>query len=87
MERMTGYSQREWLNKEGSPSTGNVVAFDGFIKWEDKQIRRTFLQVSDCYQSIRLHMTEDDTTQDFISKMEKLRNVIDDFIDYLKETE
>lgn len=85
MERKIGYNKREWLNKADSPSTGNVVAFDGAVKWKDEYIRRTFLQVSDCNQSIRLHITEDDTTQDFIDKMVKLRDTIGEFIEYLKE--
>ncbi len=28
------YSKRTWLNKPDSPSTGNVVAFDGEVKSE-----------------------------------------------------
>ena len=84
MKRKIGYNRREWLNDEKSASTGNVVAFDGIIHWDGRPIRRTFLQVSDCNNSIRLHVTEDDTEQDFINKMIKLRDVIDDFIQYLK---
>lgn len=84
MERKIGYNKRIWLNDELSPSTGNVIAFDGVIHWKGEPIRRTFLQISDCNNSIRLHCTEDDTDQDFINKMIKLRDVIDGFIQYLK---
>lgn len=84
MERKIGYNKRVWLNNELSPSTGNVVAFDGITHWKGEPIRRTFLQISDCNSSIRLHCTEDDTGQDFINKMIKLRDVIDNFIQYLK---
>ena len=87
MEHKTGYNKREWFNDEQSPSTGNVIAFDGFIHYNGEPIRRTFLQISDCNNSIRLHTIEDDTSQDFINKMIKLRNVIDDFINYLRNVE
>ena len=30
------YSKRVWLNEENSPSTGSVVAFDGFVR-NDKE--------------------------------------------------
>ena len=78
------YSKRVWLNEENSPSTGNVIAFDGVVHCKGESIRRTFLQISDCNSSIRLHCAEDDTDQDFINKMIKLRDVIDDFIQNLK---
>lgn len=83
MERKIGYNRREWLNNEQSASTGNVVAFDGVIHYNGKSIHKTFLQISDCNNSIRLHKTEDDSEQDFIDKMIKLRDTIDEFIQYL----
>lgn len=84
MEHKIGYNKREWLNGKQSASTGNVVAFDGIIHWEGKPIHKTFLQISDCNNSIRLHTTEDDSDQDFINKLITLRDTIDNFIQYLK---
>lgn len=43
-----------------------------------------FVSISDCYQSARLHLTEDDTIEDFILKLKKLRNGLSDFIDHLE---
>ncbi|MEL7600594.1 MAG: hypothetical protein AAGU18_10930 [Proteiniphilum sp.] len=79
------YIKRTWLNKEGSPSTGNVVAFDGDTTWKGEAIRNTFLSISDCNNSIRLHRIEDDTIEDFIDKMELLKAEIEQFIVYLKQ--
>lgn len=79
------YCKRTWLNKQNSPSTGNVVAYDGFYERDDKEYRNLFLSVSDCYNSARLHKTEDDTVDDFIDKMKLLRDNINDFIDYLEQ--
>ncbi len=79
------YNRRIWLNKEDSPSTGNLVCFDGMTTWHGEEIRNTFLQVSDCSWSIRLHKIEDDSTEDFIDKLKLLRDEVDNFISYLEE--
>lgn len=81
------YSKRTWLNKPNSPSTGNVVAFDGEILSKDEKYRSTFLSVSDCYNSARLHKANYDSKEDFIDKMKTLRDEINSFIDYLETTE
>lgn len=79
------YNKRTWLNKEDSPSTGNVVAYDGYYEHDGKKYRNLFLSVSDCYNAARLHKTEDDTVDDFILKMKTLRDNIDEFIEYLEK--
>ncbi|MEG1009360.1 MAG: hypothetical protein RSE41_01135 [Clostridia bacterium] len=81
---METYNKRIWLNKLSSPSTGNVVAFDGFITYKEKNIRNTFLSVSDCNNSVRLHKTEDDTLEDFIDKIKLLRDELNLFINHLE---
>ena len=79
------YSKRVWLNEENSPSTGSVVAFDGFVRDDKEEWRSTFLELSDCYGKARLHKASYDSTEDFIEKMKLLRNEIDSFIDYLEK--
>lgn len=78
------YNKRTWLNKENSPSTGNVVAFEGDILWKGEKIHSVFLSISDCNVSVRLHKSDEDSVQDFIDKMKILRNEIDLFINYLE---
>jgi hypothetical protein len=80
------YNKRTWLNKNNSPSTGNVVAFDGEVTWRDEKIRSIFLSVSDCSVSARLHKTDDDTIEDFIDKMRLFKNEIGLFIEHLETT-
>lgn len=82
---MKEYNKRTWLNRDTSPSTGNVVCFDGNITWHGEVIRNTFLQISDCNWAVRLHKTEDDTIEDFIEKMKLLRNELNEFISHLEE--
>lgn len=80
------YNKRTWLNKDNSPSTGNVVAFEGEVLWKGEKIQSMFLSVSDCNVSARLHKTDEDTPQDFIDKMKLLRNEIDLFICHLEKS-
>lgn len=80
------YSKRTWLNKDNSPSIGNVVAFDGETTWRGENYRNTFLSISDCAVSARLHKTEDDTIDDFVDKIKLLKNEIELFIDHLEAT-
>lgn len=84
MECKIGYNKREWLNDDLIPSTGNIIAFDGIFHLEGEPVRRTFLQISDCSSSIRFQCAEKDRDQDFVKKMTKFRDLIDDFINYLK---
>ncbi|MDH6308087.1 hypothetical protein M2451_002606 [Dysgonomonas sp. PFB1-18] len=78
------YNKRTWINKDNSPSTGNVVAFDGEVDWGDGKTRSIFLSVSDCNVSARLHKSHDDTVEDFIDKMKLLRDEINLFINHLE---
>lgn len=48
MKCIKTYNKRTWLNKESSPSTGNVICFDGCTTWHGEKMRNTFLQISDC---------------------------------------
>lgn len=79
------YNKRTWLNAESSDSTGSIVAFNGKVNSYDKgELDWTFLEISDCQTKIRLHRTIDDSKEDFISKMELLKNEIQLFINHLK---
>ena len=78
------FNKRVWLNGKKSPSTGNAVAFAGKTNWKGKVYDNIFLSVSDCSVSVRLHKTDEDSRKDFVKKMRKLRNLIDDFIVHLE---
>lgn len=86
---MHSYSKRQWLNPDGHPSTGSVVAYHGEAPWRKgkKRDEMTILEISDCHNKVRLHRAETDTLEDFVGKMEKLRNAIDEFIDHLRENQ
>lgn len=84
MKKNTKYVHREWLNDINSPQTGNIVAYDGDLEFNDGLHHSTFLSISDCHSTIRLHKSEYDTEGEFIKKMKKLRGAIDNFIEYLE---
>lgn len=79
------YNKRTWLNKIDSPSTGNIICFDGYTTWHGDVIRNTFLQISDCNWAVRLHKTEDDNIDDFINKIKLLHEEIGEFLKYLQK--
>lgn len=79
------YSKRMWLNREDSPSTGSVAAYRGSMPVGSGTRRTAFLEVADCHGKVRLHVTPMDTMNDFISKMEALRDFIDQFVTFLKD--
>lgn len=82
------YSKRMWLNREDSVSTGSVVAYRGEMIFEDNEKKKVaFLEVADCHNKIRLHVTPTDTMDDFIVKMETLRDFINDYVVYLRSEE
>lgn len=80
---MIRYNKRIWLNSEDSPSTGNIVCFDGDTTHNGNVARNIFISISDCYNSARLHMTEDDSIEDFVKKITLLRNELTNFINHL----
>jgi len=83
---MECYTDRRWLNPEGHPSTGAVVAYHGEAPWDrdGKPETMTILEISDCHSKVRLHRAEKDTLEDFTVKMETLRDVVDNFVSYLR---
>lgn len=84
---MKHYNKRIWLNSNESDSTGSMVAYDGRVKdFEGKEYNETFLEIADCKSKIRLHITSDDTRDDFINKMKLMRGEIDQFIIHLEGT-
>lgn len=80
---MVRYNKRLWLNSEDSPSTGNIVCFDGDTTHNGNVVRNIFVSISDCYNSARLHMTEDDSVEDFVEKITLLRDELTNFINHL----
>lgn len=83
--RKTKFIKRVWLNEPDSASTGNVVAYDGELMDYDNQLfHSTFFRVSDCHVSANIHKASYDTDQEFIDKMKRVRDVLNEFIAHLE---
>lgn len=83
----TLYNTRKWLNPPESPSTGSIVCYDGFCTDETGEFRSTFIELGSCHEKARLHRHYiNDSADDFITKLETLRDEIDNFINHLKTT-
>ncbi len=84
-KRKTRFIKRVWLNEPDSASTGNVVAFDGeMVDYDNQPFQSTFFRVSDCHVSANIHKASYDTDQEFIDKMKRVRDVLDEFIAHLE---
>lgn len=83
-KKLIPYKKCTWLNSEMSPSTGSVVAFDGEMLFRGVMERNTFLSISDCNGTIRLHPVEGESIGVFIEKLNRLNESIDLFIKHLE---
>lgn len=81
----TYYSKRTWLNDEDSPSTGSIVCFDGVeIDEEGKEYPLKKINITGCFQTIKLHQAHYDTKEDFLNKVTLLRDELNEFIEHLE---
>lgn len=78
--RKTLYCNRVWVNPDDSAATGSIVCYDGFIDNEPV----SFMEIGSCHSKARLHMYKDSNPEEFIDKLELVRNEIDKFIKHLK---
>jgi len=79
------YSNRTWLNPIESDSTGSIVCYSGKVTYKRKPVSSTFIEISDCQNKVRLHLSSDDTVEDFIRKLSVLKKEIGKFIEYLDQ--
>lgn len=75
---------RKFLNGPKSPSTGVVYAYQGPAPWDTKT-KTTFFEISDCHVKARLHMSDLDSTEDFIKKLKTIRDAAEAMIAHLKK--
>lgn len=72
------------LNSKDSPSTGMVTAYSGRSPWPKEIKHYMYLEIQDCHSKIRLHNSQIDTMSDFIKKMRRLRDALNDYIEHLE---
>lgn len=79
------YCKKEFLTDSPEPSTSTVVSFYGDIKWSKDETggNVSFIEISSCHERARLHRTFEMTEQDWIKQIVKLRDHINDYLDFL----
>ena len=80
---MKKFKRKVWLNKKQSASTGSIVVYDGESPWAKGKTTR-FIEVSSCDHSARLHMTNLDTRRDWVRKVKKLTETLQDYLEFLE---
>lgn len=84
MNRETKYCKRTWLNPSDSPSTGSIVCYAGDLEWRDGVDPSYFVEVADCHGKVRVHMSCQDTKEDYIAKVRSMRDALTDYLTYLE---
>lgn len=86
---MTSYCKKEFLTDSPEPSTSTVVSFSGLIQWgkNEKPEHLDFLEISSCHERARLHRTYEMTAAEWILQVEKLRDHINDYLEFLEKQE
>ena len=86
---MPTYCKKEFLTDSPEPSTSTVVSFSGFIQWgkNEKPEYVDFLEISSCHERARLHRTYEMTTVEWILQLERLRDHIESYLEFLMEQE
>lgn len=83
------YKKHIELNPPTSPSTGTITIYDGVDIWIDdkdgskSEVENRFIEITDCYNKIRLHQSRFDTKKDWIDKLMRLQDTIDNYLVFL----
>ena len=80
------YCKKEFLTDPPEPSTSTVVSFYGDIKWSKDEAggNVSFLEISSCHERARLHRTYDMSEQDWIDQVKRLRDHINEYLEFLE---
>ena len=84
--RRATYCKKEFLTDSPEPSTSTVVSFYGDIKWSKDESggNVSFLEISSCHERARLHRTHEMTEQDWIDQVKRLRDHINEYLEFLE---
>ena len=84
--RKATYCKKEFLTDSPEPSTSTVVSFYGDIKWSKDESggNVSFLEISSCHERARLHRTHEMTEQDWIDQVKRLRDHINEYLEFLE---
>lgn len=80
MDKSKNFKKIVQLCPETSPSTSSVVCFSGLVKHGDGNFdRMTFVEIASCLEKIRLFKYENDTWDEFRTKLQSLSAALNEF--------
>lgn len=85
MEKRNNFKKTVYLCSETSPSTSTVTVFDGVVGHKDKTSHTTFIEVASCLAKAKMFKYDNDSWEDFVSKLRNLADVANEFADYCEE--
>ncbi len=79
------WGKKEFLTPEDEPSTSTICSFAGKTKWREDlpPFDNYSLAISDCKDTAKLHKTEEMSVSEWIQQVEKLRDHIDAYLNFL----
>ncbi|MFW6219330.1 MAG: hypothetical protein ACOC33_00550 [bacterium] len=83
------WCKKEFLTPENEPSTSTVVSWAGEVQWNGRQDGKEnlfFVEISNCHEKARLHRTYEMTKADWINQIKKLRNHLDEYLNFLENS-
>lgn len=81
------YCKKEFLTDSPEPSTSTVVSFSGDIQYGCSETPElvSFLEISSCNSKIRLHRKHEQTFQEWVEELRRLRDHINDYLNFFEE--
>ena len=87
MSDIKTWCKKEFLTDAPKPSTSTVVSFSGEVQYrnDEKPELVSFLEISSCNSKIRLHRKNEQTFQEWVEELIRLRDHIDDYLNFFEE--
>ncbi len=81
------YCKKEFLTDSPEPSTSTVVSFSGEVQYRNDENPElvSFLEISSCNSKIRLHRKNEQTFQEWVAELCRLRDHINDYLNFFEE--
>lgn len=80
------YNDRLFLNTKDCGATSAMVLFDGIDHtYDNKPVRLSFVEISDCHRKVRIHQTHDNTPSEYLDKIKLIYSRLGSYIKHLQQ--
>jgi hypothetical protein len=77
------YNKRTWLNKDESHGTSSIVCFHGDVLYGKEILDTAFIEITDCYHKVRLHVGDEYNYKEYVNKIDRLIDELSAYRNYL----